>query len=210
MAKITKIKAQKNKKRVNIYLDDEFAFGLDADNFLKVGLKVGQELTDKEIEGLIFKNEFQKLLDKVLRFISFRPRSEKEIRDYLKRKLPKKQATANLVGKILGRLEKLGVLDDEEFTRWWIEQRSTFRPRGKMALKVELTQKGIKRDLAEKIIDQMVDELSLTQKAAQKNIKTYERLDNQEFREKMTSFLFRRGFSWVTIKKVIDEMVRKR
>ena len=86
MAKITRLKAQKNKKRVNVYLDGQFAFGLDADNLLKAGLKVGQELTEKQVENLVFKNESQKLLDKACRFLSYRPRSEKEVRDYLKRK----------------------------------------------------------------------------------------------------------------------------
>ena len=81
MAKITRIKAQKNKRRVNIYLNEKFAFGLDADNFLKAGLKIGQQLSETQVEDLIFKNEFQKLLNKTLRLISARPRSEKEIID---------------------------------------------------------------------------------------------------------------------------------
>ena len=93
MSKITKIKAQKNKKRVNIYLDGKFAFGLDADNFLKANLKKGQELNQKQIDDLIFKNEFQKLFDRTLRLISRRPRSKKEIRDYLKIKTAYKNCT---------------------------------------------------------------------------------------------------------------------
>ena len=74
MPAITSIKPQKNGKRVNIYLDGEYGFGLDLENFVKLGLKVEQEFTDEEIEKIIKKAEFQKVYDKILRFGSLRPR----------------------------------------------------------------------------------------------------------------------------------------
>ena len=67
MPTVTSIKPQKNQKRVNIYLDDKFGFGLDLENFVKLGLKVGQELTEKQIEEIVKKAEFQKVYDKILR-----------------------------------------------------------------------------------------------------------------------------------------------
>jgi regulatory protein len=214
MAEITKIKAQKNKKRVNIYLDGKFAFPLDADNFLKAGLKVGQKLTQKQVDDLVFKNKFQKLLDKVLRLISRRPRSEKEIRDYLKKKWYKRPAAAgklyqNLEEKVIKKLKKQGYLDDQEFARWWVEQRSTFRPRGKFGLTMELRQKGIDKTIIEKAINK-VDELSLATKLAQKKLKVYKNLPREEFWQKMSAYLARRGFSWKTIKKVLEEISKKR
>ena len=205
MAEITKIKPQKNKKRVNIYLDGKFAFGLDADNFLKAGLKVGQELTEKQVEDLIFKNEFQKLLDKAYRILSLRPRSEKEVKDYL----AKKKATPKVAQKIIAKLKKLNHLNDQEFARWWVEQRSTFRPRGKFGLVAELRQKGVAKEVIDRVIKK-VDEMSLARKAAQKKIRSYKRLNPREFREKMTAFLARRGFSWSVIKVTIDDFLKKR
>lgn len=204
MAEITKIKSQKNKKRVNIYLDGKFAFGLNADNFLKACLKIGQELTEKQVEELIFKNESQKLLDKTYRLLSFRPRSEKEIHDYLK----KKKALPKLSSWVIKKLKVQKMINDQTFAVWWVEQRSTFRPRGKMGLRMELAQKGINREIAGKVIDEMVDELALAQKAAQKKMKALNKLDDQEFRKKMAAFLSRRGFSWETIKTVIDRVKR--
>lgn len=207
MAKITRIKTQKSvsrrSNRVNVYFDGKFAFGLDVDNLLKVGLKVGQELTDKEIKDLIFKNEFQKYLDKVLRFISLRPRSEKEVKDYLKRKLAQRKTTAFLVEKILARLKELGVLNDREFALWWLEQRSTFRPRGKFALKAELRQKGIDNKVIREVLEQELDEVKLAKKAIQKKLKIYKRLSAQERYQKLSALLSRRGFSWETIRKVL-------
>lgn len=196
--KVTKIKAQKNQRRVNIYLDGKFAFGLDADNLLKAELEVGQELTEKQIRDLIFKNEFQKLYDRALKFISFRPRSEKEIRDYLK----KKKAASRLADEVVKKLQSLGQLDDQAFAAWWFEQRAAFRPRGKFALKAELRQKGISQAIIEKVLEQL-DELSLAQKAVVKKMKAYKKLGPREFRQKMTAFLARSGFSWETIREVL-------
>lgn len=206
MAEITKIKAQKNKKRVNIYLDGRFAFGLDADNFLKAGLKVGQELSEKQVEDLIFKNEFQKLLDRVYRILSLRPRSEKEIKDYL----AKKKATEKISQKIIEKLKKSGQINDNAFAIWWIEQRSTFRPRGKFGLRMELKQKGVNKKIIDKVIEQLVNELPLVRKVVQKKLKSYKNLPREDFYQKMSAFLARRGFSWPVIKQVVDELSKKR
>jgi len=204
MPKITRIKAQKNKKRVNIYLDGKFAFGLDADNFLKAGLKVGQKLTEKQVDNLVFKNEFQKLLNRVLRLISRRPRSEKEIRVYLKRK----KSPPKLIEEVIKKLKKLKQINDLEFARWWVEQRTTFRPRGKFGLTMELRQKGIDKTIIEKAINK-VDELPLATKLAQKKLRVYKNLPRQEFYQKMSAYLARRGFSWDVIKKVVAKLLEK-
>lgn len=213
MSKITKIKLQKNKKRVNVYLDGKFAFGLDLDNFAKAGLKVGQELSEKEINDLIFKNEFQKLYDRCLRLIAARPRSEKEIKDYLFKKLPKKHpilvsARESLIKETVNKLKKRNFLDDQVFATWWVEQRATFRPRGKLALKIELRQKGISAEIAEEIIEKMVDESALAKKAAQKKLKSLKKLAPKEFREKMAAFLSRQGFSWEIIKATLEDLAK--
>jgi len=204
MAKITRIKAQKNKKRVNIYLDGKFAFGLDADNFLKAGLKVGQNLTEKQVDDLVFKNEFQKLLNRVLRLISRRPRSEKEIRDYLKRK----KSPPRLIEAVIKKLKQLKQINDSTFASWWVEQRTTFRPRGKFGLTMELRQKGIDKTIIEKSINK-VDELPLATKLAQKKLKVYKKLPRKEFYQKMSAYLARRGFSWEIIKKVVAKFLKE-
>src|SRR3972149_10018566 len=86
MPLITAIKPQKNNKRLNIYLDGKFGFGIDLENFVKLKLKVEQELEDKQIEEIVKKAEFQKTFEKILRFVTLRPRSEKEISNWLRRK----------------------------------------------------------------------------------------------------------------------------
>ncbi len=207
MAKVTRIKAQKNKKRVNVYLDERYAFPLDADNLLQSGLKVGQELSEKEVEDLIFKNESQKLLDKSVRFLSFRPRSEKEIQDYLK----KKKTLPKLVVWVIKKLKEQRLIDDQAFADWWVEQRASFRPRGQRALMVELRQKGVAPIMAEETVKRLVKkELPLARKAVQKKMAVWQKLGEKELWQKLVSFLGRRGFSWETIRKVLAEIVEKR
>lgn len=205
MPQITKIKSQRNKKRVNVYLDGKFAFGLPTETLVEVGLVVGQELSEKEAEALIFKNEFQKLLDRAYHFLSFRPRSEKEVKDFLKRK----GATEEIWEKIIKKLKKLKYIDDLEFASWWVEQRASFRPKGKMALKMELRQRGISSEIVTQMIEERVEELPLAKMAARKKIKVYQNLPALKFRQKMSSFLSRRGFSWQTIKTVLEEIKKK-
>ena len=134
MPTITSIKPQKNKKRVNIYLDDKFGFGLDLKNFMTLGLKVEQELSDIEITEILKKAEFQKTLDKLLRFATLRPRSEKEINNWLR----KYKVHQSLVKDLFSKLKRLELLDDTKFAKWWVEQRVNFRPRAKRVLSQEL------------------------------------------------------------------------
>lgn len=145
--------------------------------------------------------KFQKLLDKIYRFLSIRPRSEKEVKDYLK----KRKAPDDVAEKIFKILREQQLIDDEAFAGWWIEQRSTFRPKGKIGLKAELKQKGIDGKIIEEALSQ-VDELDLAKKAVQKKIKIFVGLSPQNFRQKISTFLSYRGFSWSTIKKILDKI----
>lgn len=204
---ITAIKPQKNKKRVNIYLDDKFAFGLDLVNFVKFNLKVEQELTEGEIEEILKKYEYQKTYDKLLRYVTLRPRSIKEVNSWLvKHKVNKKLHT-----KLFSILKRLGLVDDEKFALWWVEQRSSFRPRGKRLLFSELRQKGIERKVIKSVLEQIeVDEVVVARELLRKKAYKWERLPKLEARKKMGDFLARKGFKWETIKKVVDNLLEKK
>lgn len=200
MAKITEIKPQKNKKRFNVYLDYKFAFPLSAEELVKSGLEIGQEISEKDIRILRYQDTKNKLYERVLRFLSYRPRSEKEVRDYLQYKRLKKDNTKGskkIIDEIIGKLKKQGLIDDQDFAEWWLGQRSRFRPRGKIALKIELKQKGISQEIIEKIINQKVNELALAKKAIKKKVKG---------KQKISQYLASRGFSWETIRRLLAEI----
>lgn len=146
--KITNIKLQKNQKRFNIYLDGRFRFSLSALALAKANLKVDQVLSEKEIKRLKDKDVKDKLFDWALRFLSYRPRSEKELSDYLQKKGGKIKAAAATIQK----LKRNDLVDDRLFAGWWIQQRSRFRPKGRYALRLELMKKGLEKEVVEENI----------------------------------------------------------
>ena len=205
---ITSIKPQKNKKRVNIYLDDKFGFGLDLENFVKLDLKVEQELTDEQVGKIVKEAEFQKVYDKLLRFSTLRPRSEKELKGWLK----KYKVHLSLHNDLFNRLKHLDLLNDNKFAQWWVEQRMEFSPRGKRALIAELRQKGINRDLIIQLVNESISqgyEEKTARKLLQKKKYKWERLQKLEAKKKMSEFLARKGFGWEVIKNAIDDIFKK-
>ncbi|OGM21433.1 hypothetical protein A2714_02735 [Candidatus Woesebacteria bacterium RIFCSPHIGHO2_01_FULL_38_9] len=203
MPQITAIKPQKNQKRVNIYLDDKFGFGLDLENFLKLGLKVEQELSDAEVAEIIKKAEFQKTYDKILRFASLRPRSEKEYKNWLR----KHKIHSSLHQEVFNRLKRLDFLNDKRFAVWWVDQRKTFKPKGVRALNFELRQKGIDRKVIDEVLSESgVDEEVEVRKLISKYKYKWEKISGLEKRKKVSEFLLRRGFGWEIIRKVLVDL----
>lgn len=202
MPTITAIKPQRNKKRVNIYLDGKFGFGIDLENFVALGLKVEGELSDKEIEDIVKKSEFQKTLDKLLRFATLRPRSEKEIKDWFKRR----KVHESLHKELFNRLNRLDLIDDAKFAQWWVEQRSSFKPRGKRALEMELRMKGIKKEVIGQVLSNIkVDEEKVARELLNKKSYKWKSLPKREATVKMSAFLARKGFNWEVIEKVLKK-----
>ena len=199
---ITNINPQKNQKRVNIYLDGKFGFGLDLESFIKLGLKVEQDLSDEKIAEIVKKSEFQKTLDKLLRFATLRPRSEKEIKDWFKRR----KVHESLHQELFNRLNRLDLIDDEKFAQWWVEQRSSFKPRGKRALEMELRMKGIKKEVIGQVLSNIkVDEEKVARELLNKKSYKWKNLPKREARAKMSAFLARKGFNWEAIEKVLGK-----
>ena len=199
---ITSIKPQKNKKRVNIYLDGKFGFGLDLENFVKLGLTVEQELTEERINEIVKLAEFQKTYEKITKFATLRPRSEKEIKDWLK----KKKVHQSLHKELFNRLKRLELVDDKKFARWWVEQRLNFRPRSKRAMVYELKNKGISKEIIEEIFSiQRIDEEKIAEKLLKSKNYRWRNLPGAEARKKMAAFLQRKGFGWPIIKKALDK-----
>jgi len=203
MSLITAIKPQKNKKSFNIFVDGKFCFPLDAEAIMKAGLKVNQEITPEQKEKLIKESEIRGMMDKVFNFLSFRPRSQKEILDFLKRKKVGEETREM----ILAKLKDLEMIDDLAFSQWWLEQRKTFRPKGMELLKLELRQKGISKEIIELVLGEKKeeDESEVARKLLEMKSNRWQNLSSLEYKKKASDFLLRRGFSWETIHKVIKE-----
>jgi len=200
MGKITALSKQKrNPNRVNVFIDDEFAFGLAA--ITAVRLSVGQSLTIEEIDTLQKEDQFENAKQAAIRFIEYRPRSKSEVRQ----RLGRKGFDEDTIDKALARLEELNLLNDVDFAKYWVEQRETFKPRSQMALRQELLQKGVNRTIIDEII-QDIDEEAAARRAAQKQIHRWRKLPEDQFKKKAIAYLQRRGFQYLTAKETIDEL----
>src|SRR5579872_3889228 len=146
---------------------------------------------------------------KALKFLTIRPRSEKEIRDYLQ----KQKANEQLVDVILNKLKEQKFLNDEEFARLWVRSRTEFKPKGWHLIQLELKQKGISQDIIKNLESRIKNqgeekrnELSLAIEILEKKRKKFEPMDKRERFNKAGSLLARRGFDLDTIKKAINEL----
>jgi regulatory protein len=198
--KITALKTQKrNHQRVNVHLDGEFAFGLSM--IAAAWLEIGQVLGDDKIRQLQEADEIEVAYQKALNYLSYRSRSEREVSDNLrKHKFPN-----DVIQDVIDRLRRNRLVDDHDFARIWVENRSDFRPRGRRALSVELHRKGIQRDIIDEVL-QDLDEDELAFQAAIKQSPKYQGLDWEGFRKKMVAFLARRGFSYGVAAPIVKKI----
>lgn len=202
--KITALVLQKrNRQRVNVFLDGEFAFGLAR---ITAGwLEVGQVIDDDRIAELKAEDSREMAYQQALNLLNFRARSEAEIR----KALEKRGLSDEVITQVLERLHRAGLIDDRRFAEAWVENRSEFQPRSRRALSYELWQRGVDPQAIQQSLEQ-VNEAELAYKAALKQARKLHELDWQEFRKKMLAFLARRGFPYETsgeaTRRVWDEM----
>lgn len=201
MGIITLLEVQKrNKERVNVYLDDEYAFSVSALEALK--LKKGQRLTDDEINALKAQDEVGKAVDSAARFLSYRPRSTQEIR----RNLAEKSIPEPVIAQAVERLEQMGVLDDAAFAQFWVRARTSSKPMGKNALRYELRQKGIADDIIDAVLES-VDNADEAYKAAAARARKMRGVSRQAFRAKLAGLLQRRGFDYGAINDALTRLM---
>lgn len=200
MLTVTKLEPQKkNPQRLNVYLNGEFAFGIS--RVIAPWLKEGSELNQQKITSLITEDEIEKAYQRALNFLSYRNRSEQEIR----LNLQKHQIPETIIQPVLDRLREVSLVNDIEFAQNWIENRREFHPRGKRALRSELYRKGISDQIIEEAL-QDINEEELALKLARKKIGKLKNLDKSTFQEKMYGFLSRRGFHYSLSKEVVNHL----
>ena len=199
--RITSLKVQKrNPNRVSIYLDEEFAFGVS--RIVAAWLHIGQELNEEKIAELQEQETKEAALQKALLLLSYRPRSEAEIRQRMK----KAGFDPEVITKVLDRLRETGLVRDESFARDWVENRSALKPRSRKMLAYELRQKGVAEEAIEQALETTSEDEDLALQAATRYAHKLSAADWQEFQRRLMSFLARRGFSYETAKTVVSQV----
>jgi len=200
MAKITAIESQKrDPNRVNIHIDGNYAFGLA--KITAAWLKIGQELSDDKIASLQTEDGRERAYQQAMLFLSYRARSESEIRQ----NLSKHEFPQEVIEQTLEHLRENQLADDGQFARTWVENRSTFRPRSRRALQMELRQKGLSDEAAQSALEGLDEEVL----AYEAGLKKARRLQSEEwsgFRKKLSEHLARRGFPYSVIASVVSRI----
>ncbi len=143
-----------------------------------------------------------KIYNRVLRFATLRPRSEKEIKFWFQRK----KVPQDIQNDVFNRLKNAHFVDDTEFAKWWVDQRLTFRPKSKRALSIELSQKGVDREIISQALE-AVDDKAVASVLAKRRLMRLADYPPDVQRQKVSDFLARRGFSWETIREVVESHV---
>lgn len=150
----------------------------------------------------------QRALNKAYFYLKFRPRTKKEVFDYLYKKSEKQSfLTEEIINAAIKKLEEQGLINDLEFISWYIEQRTVHKHKGYIAIKHELNRLGIDKEMFERyIVEHPVDQDEQAFMAIQNKWKRYIGLDRQKRFQKAAAYLSRRGFSFDVIKKTIAQL----
>lgn len=217
--KITSVEPQKkNPRRFNIFLDGKFAFGADEDTVVNFRLVLGKEIAKEDLDKLLFEVEVGKLMERMYGLFNVRLRSEKEIRDYLKR-LSFKRKVKNqeelsevVIDSLIQRLIQKDLINDQRFAKEWVEARRKSQKKGINAIKFELYQKGIARETIEEVVGGVRDgesEVVLAEQALEKKARVWQNLEKNQFKQKAVGFLMRKGFEYQVCKEVIEKFLKK-
>lgn len=221
--KITSIEYQKiNAERLNIYLDEEYAFSVAEIVAAEHHLKEGLTLTPEDVAAMQEADMYNLQLSAALNFISMRPRSVAEVRTRLKRNYP--EAPREATERVIVRLQELKYLNDADFVRFWIENRNNSAPRGRHLLRQELMQKGVAKDLIDTALETYLDAAPETSsfadeedspsevrtveeqqalELARKKATSYAAEDWAGFYRKLGGLLLRRGYDYSITNRVI-------
>lgn len=203
---VTKIEVQKrNPRRRSVFIDGEFAFGLDEEVLYKSGLKKGEGLTQQRIKEITDEERKKEAKDAALRFLSFRRRTERQVRE----KLKKKEFDEKTIEATIDKLKEFDLINDLEFATSWVRDRLAFKPRGKRLLKQELWKKGIRKDIIDQVTEDLCkDEDKAALELVERIKKRYRNLEPKVARRRMYSLLLRRGFSYEITRKALSQLNR--
>lgn len=213
--KITDISLQAHdKNRVNISVDGKYRFSLDVFQVGELGLRVGREYTEEELQQLEDESQFGKLYTRALEYCLVRPRAVREMQDYLWRKTRPTKRRSSKTGEIIERpgvspaitervLERLiakGYLDDVRFARFWFEHRFVQKGTSVRRLKLELAQKGIAKEVVDELVAAEIrsDEDELAKIIAKKQHRYPDR-------QKFMAYLARQGFAYDDIVTALEQ-----
>ena len=187
--------------RIGVDLDGSFAFALPAQLVADERIEIGDTLDGERVSALLAAEQASRATEAALVFLGYRPRSEKEVRDRLRRGGYDQEA----IDHAISRLHAWRYLDDADFARRWVENRTTHRPRGKRLLQQELRHKGIDTETAREAIAEVdLDETGAAEALARRRLPSYAGDDPVAIRRRLGAYLARRGYGYDVIRVALE------
>lgn len=195
---ITNIKqGVKNSNRANIFVNGKYSFSLDITQLVDFKLKIGMVITEDDLATYKNASEFGKLYQRTLEWVLTRPHSTRETRDYLHRKIYDKKLDPAFEARIIERLLSKNYLNDEAFTRWYVDNRFVKKGISARRLSLELAKKGISKDIIADVLETSErDEAAEARKIIARKRSRYDD-------EQLISYLCRQGFSYQLARSLV-------
>lgn len=209
--KITKIEIQKkNKKRYNLYIDDAFNMGIHEDVIVNLGLHVKQVLSESDYNDIVLKEVEAKAKQEALKYISYRLRSEFEVKE----KLEALDYSEPIIHKIIAFLWEHGLLNDVYFTKAFIHDKINIAKHSLRRIKYDLKAKGIHEamfneiylndfDLQEDYYNNLVKSIGKKHKSMLKK----DKYNDYEIKQKVLQYFGQKGFEYSLLKDAYSEMI---
>ncbi len=205
MGRVTLLELQKkNASRFSVFIDGEFALGIDADLAVQYGLEEGQEISAGKLDCLRAVESERRSQEIALRYIRHAPRSEHDVRMRLQRS----GADASVVDRVISSIRDMGYLDDRTFARDYVSNRVRHKGFGPIRLRHELLRHGVPQRWIEEALTECSAPDALIHTARALAEKRWPRLSGPaaKRRRKMREFLVRRGYSSDIAHRVIREL----
>ena len=199
---ITKIEVGKrNKERVNIYIDEEYAFSISAELIYKENIKVKDKIDVDSLKKLADEDNYIKCKNTALKTIERTYKSEKE----LAQKLALKGYDDHIINRTINFMKEYNLLNDNNYATMYVKDKS--RNIGKKKIKYSLLQKGIESEL-EKINNDEVK--AIVYEMALKKYKVFSKRENDNYKltQKLYRFLMGKGYDYDLIKDVVKSIVK--
>jgi len=202
---ITKIEAQKKKdNRVNIFINDEFAFGCSSELVYYHNLAKGKEINVEELKKVVVEDNYLTAKTKTLKYIERALKSEFQVREFLQ----KKEYEDNVIDRVIEFLKEYKFIDDEYYAKAFVTQ--NIRIEGKGNIKYKLIKKGISEDMINSTLSEISseDEEAVALKLAEKKLKVLCKNEGNinKIKSKLNTFLISKGYNFDTIKSVVNKL----
>lgn len=205
MGRITALQLNRNKKRVNVFIDGFFSLAIDVEVVARENLQIGRHLSAEQVGKLKQADLLQNCSKAALQYLGYRPRSETEVRQQLRRR----GFNGDVVDKVITRLKERKLIDDGAFAEYWRDNRLSFKPRSRRLIRMELRQKGVAEEKAGEAVKDLDDEV-MAYEAGLRKARVLSSLDYSEFRRRLSGFLQRRGFNYEIISSVVARLWQER